>query len=142
MSIGTWFGSKKLVASGMPPATLSDDQITTILIDEYRRLTHVSPHGDDEAKDLEQVKNAVKIMKVLHAQNLAKAQGNQEILRALQTEIGWADLQLAKPEMNSYLTTNSPAAFCQRILDAQKPPETLPQISVDEALQLLGKIKP
>jgi hypothetical protein len=142
MSIGTWFGSKKLVASDMPPATLSDDQITTILIDEYRRLTHVSPHGDDEAKDLEQVKNAVKIMKVLHAQNLAKAQGNQEILRALQTEIGWADLQLAKPEMNSYLTTNSPAAFCQRILDAQKPPETLPQISVDEALQLLGKIKP
>jgi hypothetical protein len=142
MSIGTWFGSKKLVASAMPPATLSDDQITTILIDEYRRLTHISSHGDNEAKDLEQVRNAVKIMKVLHAQNLAEAQGNQEILRALQAEIAWADLQLAKPEMNSYLTTNSPAAFCQRILDAQKPPESLPQISVDEALQRLSKGKP
>jgi hypothetical protein len=141
MLIGTWFGSKKLVTSGMPPATLSDDQITEILTDEYRRLTHISPHGDDEAKDLEKVKNAVKIMKVLHAQNLAKAQGNQEILHALQTEIAWADLQLAKPEMNSYLTTNSPAVFCQRILDAQKPPESLPQISVDEALQRLSKGK-
>ena len=126
----------------MSASNLSDDQITAILNDEYRRLHDISPHDDDEAKDLEQVKNAVKIMKVLHAQNLAKAEGNQEILSALQAEIAWADLQLARPEMNSYLTTNSPAVFCQRILDAQKPPETLPQISVDQALQLLGKIKP
>ncbi len=66
----------------------------------------------------------------------------KEILRALQTEIAWADLQLARPEMNSYLTTNSPAVFCQRILDTQEPPESLPQISVDEALQLLNKGKP
>ena len=125
----------------MSASNLSDDQITAILSDEYRRLTDISPHGDNEAKDLEQVKNAVKIMKVLHAQNLAKAQGNQEILRALQTEIAWADLQLAKAEGDPYLTTDSPAVFCQRILDAQKPPESLPQISVEEALQRLSKGK-
>jgi hypothetical protein len=124
----------------MSASNLSDDQITEILTDEYRRLTDISPHGDTEAKDLEQ-KNAVKIMKVLHAQNLAKAQGNQEILRALQTEIAWANLQLAKAEGNPYLTTDSPAVFCQRILDAQKPPESLPQISVEEALQRLSKGK-
>jgi hypothetical protein len=125
----------------MPPANLSDDQITAILIDEYRRLYNISPHNDDEAKDLEQAKDAVKVMKVLHAQNLAEEQGNQEVLRALQTELAWADLHLAKAEMNPYLTTNSPAAFCQRILDAQKPPESLPQISVDEALHRLSKSK-
>ncbi len=50
----------------MSASNLSDDQITAILTDEYRRLHDISPHGDDEAKDLEQVKNAVKIMKVLH----------------------------------------------------------------------------
>jgi hypothetical protein len=125
----------------MSASNLSDDQITEILTDEYRRLTDISPHDDDEAKDLEQVKNAVKIMKVLHAQTLAKAQGNQEILRALQTEIAWADLQLAKAAENPYLTTDSPAVFCQRILEAQKPPESLPQISVEEALQRLSKGK-
>ena len=125
----------------MSASNLSDDQITEILTDEYRRLTDISPHGDNEAKDLEQVKNAVKIMKVLHAQNLAKAQGNQEILRALQTEIASADLQLSKAEENPYLTTDSPAVFCQRILDAQKPPESVPQISVEEALGRLSKGK-
>jgi hypothetical protein len=78
-------------------------------------------------------------MKVLHAQNLARAQGNQEILRALQTEIAWADLHLAKAEMNPYLATDDPAVFCQRILDAHQPPESLPQISVDEALHRLSK---
>ena len=123
----------------MPPANLSDGQITTILTDEYRRLHDISPHNDDEAKDLEQVKDAVKVMKVLHARNLAEAQGNKEVLRALQTEIAWVDLQLAKAERNPYLTTDSPAVFCQRILDAQRPPESLPQISVDEALQRLDK---
>ncbi len=81
------------------------------------------------------------MMKVLHAQNLAKAQGNQEILRALQTEIASADLQLSKAEENPYLTTDSPAVFCQRILDAQKPPESVPQISVEEALGRLSKGK-
>jgi monoamine oxidase len=125
----------------MSARNLSDDQITAILSDEYRRLHDISPHDDDEAKDLERVKNAVKIMKVLHAQNLAKAQGNQEILRALQTEIAAADLQLAKAEGNPYLTTDSPAVFCQRILDAQKPPESVPQISVEEALERLSKGK-
>jgi hypothetical protein len=125
----------------MSASNLSDDQITEILTDESRRLHDISAHGDDEAKDLEQVKNAVKIMKVLHAQNLAKVQGNQEILRALQTEIAWADLQLSKAEKNPYLTTDSPAVFCRRILDAQKPPESLPQISVEEALQRLSKGK-
>ena len=125
----------------MSASNLSDDQITAILIDEYRRLHDISPHDDDEARDLEQVKNAVKIMKVLHAQNLAKAQGNQEILRALQTEIAATDLQLAKAEGNPYLTTDSPAVFCQRILDAQKPPESVPQISVEEALERLSKGK-
>jgi hypothetical protein len=125
----------------MSASRLSDDQITAILTDEYRRLHDISPHDDDEAKDLEQVKNAVKIMKVLHAQNLAKAQRNQEILRALQTEIAAADLQLAKAEGNPYLTTDSPAVFCQRILDAQKPPESVPQISVEEALERLSKGK-
>jgi hypothetical protein len=125
----------------MTASNLSDDQITAILTDEYRRLHDISPHDDDEAKDLEQVKNAVKIMKVLHAQNLAKAQGNQEILRALQTEIAAADLQLAKAEGNPYLTTDNPAVFCQRILDAQKPPESVPQISVEEALERLSKGK-
>jgi hypothetical protein len=125
----------------MSASNLSDDQITAILSDEYRRLHDISPHDDDEAKDLERVKNAVKIMKVLHAQNLAKAQGNQEILRALQTEIAAADLQLAKAEGNPYLTTDSPAVFCQRILDAQKPPESVPQISVEEALERLSKGK-
>ena len=125
----------------MSASNLSDVQITAILTDEYRRLHDISPHDDDEAKDLEQVKNAVKIMKVLHAQSLAKAQGNQEILRALQTEIASADLQLAKAEGNPYLTTDSPAVFCQQILDAQKPPESVPQISVEEALQRLSKEK-
>jgi len=125
----------------MSASNLSDDQITAILSDEYRRLHDISPHDDDEAKDLEQVKNAVKIMKIMHAQNLAKAQGNQEILRALQTEIASADLQLAKAEGNPYLTTDSPAVFCQRILDAQKPPESVPQISVEEALERLSKGK-
>jgi hypothetical protein len=125
----------------MSASNLSDDQITEILTDESRRLHDISSHGEDEAKDLEQVKNAVKIMKVLHAQNLAKAQENQEILRALQTEIAWADLQLSKAEKNPYLTSDSPAVFCQRILDAQKPPESLPQISVEEALQRLSKRK-
>jgi hypothetical protein len=125
----------------MSASNLSDDQITAILTDEYRRLHDISPHGDDEAKDLEQVKNAVKIMKVLHAQNLAKARRNQEILRALQTEIAAVDLQLAKAEENPYLTTDSPAVFCQRILDAQKPPESVPQISVEEALERLSKGK-
>ena len=125
----------------MSASNLSDDQITAILTDEYRRLHDISPHDDDEAKDLEQVKNAVKIMKVLHAQNLAKAQGNQDILRALQTEIAAADLQLAKAEGNPYLTTDSPSVFCQRILDAQKPPESVPQISVEEALERLSKGK-
>jgi hypothetical protein len=85
----------------MSASNLSDDQITAILTDEYRRLHDISPHGDDEAKDLEQVKNAVKIMKVLHAQNLAKAQRNQEILRALQTEIAWADLSVGKSARES-----------------------------------------
>jgi hypothetical protein len=125
----------------MSASNLSDDQITAILNDEYRRLHDISPHDDDEARDLAQVKNAVKIMKVLHAQNLAKAQGNQEILRALQTEIASVDLQLAKAEENPYLTTDSPAVFCQRILDAQKPPESVPQISVEEALERLSKGK-
>src|SRR4030088_1787820 len=125
----------------MSASNLSDDQITAILADEYRRLHDISPHDDDEARDLEQVKNAVKIMKVLHAQNLAKAQGNQEILRALQTEIASADLHLAKAEGNPYLTTDDPAVFCQRILDAHQPPESLPQISVDEALHRLSKGK-
>jgi hypothetical protein len=125
----------------MSASNLSDDQITAILTDEYRRLHDISPHDDDDARDLEQVKNAVKIMKVLHAQNLAKAQGDQEILRALQTEIASADLQLAKAEANPYLTTDSPAVFCQRILDAQKPPESVPQISVEEALERLSKGK-
>ena len=125
----------------MSASNLSDDQITAILNDEYRRLHDISPHDDDEAKDLEQVKNAVKIMKVLHTQNLAKAQGNQEILRAPQTEIAAANLQLAKPEGNPYLTNDSPAVFCQRILDAQKPPESVPQISVEEALERLSKGK-
>ena len=125
----------------MSASNLSDDQITAILTDEYRRLHDISPHDDDEARDLEQVKNAVKIMKVLHAQNLAKAQGNQEILRALQTEIAATDLQLAKAEGNPYLTTDSPFVFCQRILDAQKPPESVPQISVEEALERLSKGK-
>src|ERR1700745_2730636 len=114
----------------MSASRLSDDQIHAILTDEYRRLHYISPHDDDEAKDLEQVKNAVKIMKVLHAQNLAKEQRNQEILRELQTEIEAADLQLEKAEGNPYLTPDSPAVFCQRILDAQKPPESVPQISV------------
>ena len=125
----------------MPPVNFSDDQITTILIDEFRRLHDISPHNEDEAKDLEHAKDAVKVMKVLHAQNLARAQGNQEILRALQTEIAWADLHLAKAEMNPYLTTDDPAVFCQRILDARQPPESLPQISVDEALHRLSKGK-
>jgi hypothetical protein len=125
----------------MSASNLSDDQITAILNDEYRRLHDISPHDDDEARDLAQVKNAVKIIKVLHAQNLAKAQGNQEILRALQTEIASVDLQLAKAEENPYLTTDSPAVFCQRILDAQKPPESVPQISVEEALERLSKGK-
>ena len=123
----------------MSASKLSDDQITAILTDEYRRLHGISPHNDDEGKDLEQVKNAVKIMEVLHAQNLAQAQGNQEILRALQTEIAWVDLQLTKAERNPYLTTDSPAVFCQQILDAQRPPESVPQISVEEALQRLSK---
>jgi hypothetical protein len=126
----------------MPPPNFSGDQITTILTDQYRRLSDISPHNDDEAKDLEQAKNAVKVMKVLHARNLAQAQENPEILRALETEIAWADLHLAKAEMNPYLTTDSPAVFCQRILDAQQPPESLPQISVDEALHRLSKGKP
>ena len=80
----------------MAPANLSDGQITTILTDEYRRLHDISPHNDDEAKDLEQVKDAVKVMKVLHARNLAEAQGNQEVLRALQTEIAWVDPAVGK----------------------------------------------
>src|SRR5258708_36885765 len=125
----------------MSGSNLSHDQITAILRDEYRRLKDISPHDDDEGKDLEQVKNAVKIMKIMHAQNLAKAQGNEEILRALQTEIAATDLQLAKAEGNPYLTTDSPAVFCQRILDAQKPPESVPQISVEEALERLSKGK-
>src|SRR5260370_33797407 len=107
----------------MSASNLSDDQNTAILSDEYRRFHDISPHDDDEAKDLEQVKNAVKIMKVLHAQNLAKAQGNEEILRALQTEIAAMELQLAKAEGNPYLTTDSPAVFCKRIIDVQKQPE-------------------
>jgi len=40
----------------MSARNLSDDQITAILSDEYRRLHDISPHDDDEAKDLEQVK--------------------------------------------------------------------------------------
>ena len=33
------------------------------------------------------------------------------------------------------------AVFCHRILDAQKPPESAPQISVEEALERLSKGK-
>jgi len=62
----------------MPPVNFSDDQITTILTDEYRRLHDISPHNEDEAKDLERAKDAVKVMKVLHAQNLARAQGQNK----------------------------------------------------------------
>lgn len=122
---------------------LTDDQITDILNQEDKRLSEISTGDRDEAKRVEQQKDAVKVMKIQHAKNLAQARGAKDILDALRSQITWADLQLAGADENPYLATSSPAAFCQRILDAQNPAtDPVPQISVEEALTRLSKQKP
>jgi hypothetical protein len=134
---------KACTLNNMPP-DLSDDQITTILTEEYQRLHNVSPANSDQAKELAQMRDAVQVMKIRHAQNQAEAKKDNEILAALRAQIAWADLQLAGDEENPYLTTNSPAVLARQILESkQSPPPPVPQISVEEALERLkGKAKP
>jgi hydroxymethylpyrimidine/phosphomethylpyrimidine kinase len=102
----------------MPP-DLSDDEIITILDEEYQRLHNVSPPNRDEAKKLAQMRDAVQVMKIRHAQNLAEARGNNEILAELRTQITWAELQLAGANENPYLTTDSPSVLAQQILESK-----------------------
>ena len=125
----------------MPP-DLSDDEIITILDGEYQRLHNVSPPNRDEAKKLAQMRDAVQVMKIRHAQNLAEARGNNEILAELRTQITWAELQLAGANENPYLTTDSPSVLAQQILESKQPsPPAVPQIPVEEALER-SKSKP
>jgi hypothetical protein len=123
----------------MSSQALSDDQITEILNAEYVRLHEISPTDQDDAKRIEQMKKAVKVMKIRHAQNLAEKLGANDILAHLQLQIAWADLQLAGTEENPYLDTNNPSLFCQRILDVEKQRKPVPQISVEDALEQLSK---
>jgi hypothetical protein len=126
----------------MSASNLSDDEITGILNEEDKRLHEISPHDRDEAKRIEQMKRAVKVMKIRHAQNQAEKLGADDILDKLRSEIAWANVQLAESEENPFLSTDSPSVFCQRILDEQKPPPMpVPQISVEDALSQLSKRK-
>lgn len=118
------------------------DEITGILNEEDKRLHEISPRDRDEAKRIEQMKRAVKVMKIRHAQNQAEKLGADDILDKLRSKIAWADVQLAASEENPFLTADSPSVFCQRILDEQKPPpKPVPQISVEDALSQLSKRK-
>jgi hypothetical protein len=58
---------------------LSNDQITEILMEEAKRLDDISPSDHVEAKCIEQQKEVVKVMKILHAQKLAQDQGYTHI---------------------------------------------------------------
>ena len=122
---------------------LSNDQITEILTEEAKRLDDISPSDHVEAKSIEQQKEVVKVMKILHAQELAEAQGARDILDALREEIVWAEIQLSGWGKNPHLDTNSPLVFCQRILEERRPaPPPVAKFSVDEALARLSKSQP
>ena len=119
---------------------LSDEQITKMLNEEDKHLHEISPKTGDEAKQVQQMKDAVKVIKVLHAERQAEALGATDILQKLQLEIRWAHLELAKAASNPYLKTIDPSDFCQEILNRGKPSQAPPsQISVEEALSELSK---
>jgi hypothetical protein len=118
----------------MPDVPLSNRQITAILIEEDLRLQKASPRNEHEARELRQAKEAVKVIKILHAKSLAEAKDDKEILAQLQAEFRWAEEQLAGN--NFYLNTSSPDVFCRRILARRG--QRIHTMSVEEALRRLS----
>jgi hypothetical protein len=123
----------------MSSPKLSDAEISAMLKAERERLEAAWPPEDDIQKQLE----AVQVIEIEHARNLATAQGRQDILKKLQEKGRWADLKIADANSNPYLRTIDPSAFCQAILKRHNPePDLDEQISAEEALRQLSQDPP
>lgn len=112
----------------------SDAEITEILKTEQQRLEAEWTPEEEAQKRLD----AVKVMLIEHAANMASAKGRKDLLDGMIEEIRWAGIQLAGAGNNPYLTACDPDLFCEQLLNSRDPAPTPKKISADEALKDLS----
>lgn len=126
--------SRRIRGKKMSSKKLTDAEITEILNAEQKRLEGAWTPEEEAQKRVD----AVKVMRIEHASNMARAKGRQDLIDGMIEDIRWAGIQLAGGGDNPYLTASDPAFFCQQLLDSRNPPPAPSKVSVDDVLNELS----